>query len=144
MRSPFHPPSTRLDNIPQRSKGHLFITVLAYQLVQVIRRRLRERGEHASWATLRSILAAQQRVTTTFRCADGRTLHVRKATQAEPQQQAIYDALGVAPGSRWHQEAGGRVMVLTSCAEIVVPLADFRSPNSFTHNRIITSLLNLG
>ena len=35
-------------------------------------------------------------------------------------------------------------MVLTSCAEIVVPLADFRSPNSFTHNRIITSLLNLG
>ena len=81
----------------QRSKGHLFITVLAYQLVQVIRRRLRERGEHASWATLRSILAAQQRVTTTFRCADGRTLHVRKATQAEPQQQAIYDALGVAP-----------------------------------------------
>ena len=80
-----------------RSNGHLFITVLAYQLVQVIRRRLRERGEHASWATLRSILAAQQRVTTTFRCADGRTLHVRKATQAEPQQQAIYDALGVAP-----------------------------------------------
>ena len=80
-----------------RSNGHLFITVLAYQLVQVIRRRLRERGEHGSWATLRSILAAQQRVTCTFRCADGRTLHVRKATKAEPQQQAIYDALGVDP-----------------------------------------------
>ena len=29
------------------------------------------------------------------RRADGRTLHVRKATRAEPPQQAIYDALGV-------------------------------------------------
>ena len=34
-----------------RSKGHLFITVLAYQLVQVIRRRLGEQGEHSSWPT---------------------------------------------------------------------------------------------
>ena len=81
----------------RRSKGHLFITVLAYQLVQVIRRRLRERGHYACWGTVRSILAAQHRVTATFRCADGRTLHVRQATQAEPQQQAIYDALGVDP-----------------------------------------------
>lgn len=81
----------------QRSNGHLFITVLAYQLVQVIRRRLGAQGEHSSWHTLRSILGGQQRVTCSFRCADGRTLHVRKATQAEPDQRAIYDALGVDP-----------------------------------------------
>ena len=80
-----------------RSNGHLFITVLAYQLVQVIRRHLGARGEHSSWHTLRSILAGQQRVTCTFRCADGGTLHVRKATRAEPAQRAIYDALGVDP-----------------------------------------------
>ena len=41
---------------PIRAEGHLFITVLAYQLVQVIRRRLRQGGEHASWNTLRGIL----------------------------------------------------------------------------------------
>ena len=81
----------------RRSNGHLFITVLAYQLVQVIRRRLREHGEHSSWHTLRSIFAGQQRVTATFRRADGRTLHVRKATQAEPEQRALYDALGADP-----------------------------------------------
>ena len=81
----------------RRSKGHLFITVLAYQLVQLIRRRLRAQGEHGSWPTLRSILAGQQRVTCTFRCADGDTLHVRKTTQAEPDQRAIYDLLGVDP-----------------------------------------------
>ena len=75
-----------------RSNGHLFITVLAYQLVQVIRRRLREHGEHSSWHSLRSILAGQHRVTATFRRADGRVLHVRKATVAEPEQRALYDA----------------------------------------------------
>ena len=85
---------------PIRAEGHLFITVIAYQLVQVLRRRLRESAETASWTTLRRILEGQQRVTATFRRADGRTLHVRKATRAEAPQQAIYDALGVgsAPG----------------------------------------------
>ena len=82
---------------PQRADGHLFITVIAYQLVQVIRTRLRPHGEHASWTTLRRILEGQQRVTATFRCPDRRTLHVRTATQAEPEQRAIYDALGIDP-----------------------------------------------
>ena len=80
---------------PIRAEGHLFITVIAYQLVQVIRTRLRHAGEHASWTTLRRILDGQQRITATFRRDDGRTLHVRKATLAEPPQQAIYEALGI-------------------------------------------------
>ena len=33
----------------------------------------------------------------TFRRGDGRTLHVRKATRAETDQKAIYDALGIDP-----------------------------------------------
>ena len=85
---------------PIRAEGHLFISVIAYQLVQVIRRRLRQTGQCARWTTLRRILEGQQRITATFRRADGRTLHVRKATRAEPSQQAIYEALGIdhAPG----------------------------------------------
>ena len=82
---------------PIRAEGHLFITVIAYQLVQVIRRRLRQTGETASWDTLRQSLEGHQRLTATFRRADGRTLHVRKATRAEPPQHAIYDALSVDP-----------------------------------------------
>ncbi len=82
---------------PVRAEGHLFITVVAYQAVQVIRRRLAAAGERASWTTLRGILAGQQRVTATFRRDDGRTLHVRTATVAEPAQKAIYDALGIDP-----------------------------------------------
>jgi hypothetical protein len=80
-----------------RVDGHLFITVLAYQFVQLIRRRLRQHGISDRWSTLRDILAGQCRVTATFRRADGRTLHVRKATRAEPAQLAIIQALGSDP-----------------------------------------------
>ncbi len=88
---------------PRRAEGHLFITVIAYQLVQVIRRRLAERADgdlrSASWIALRRILGGRQRVTATFKRADGRTLHVRKATRPEPQQHAILEALGMPPSA---------------------------------------------
>lgn len=79
----------------ERTEGHLFITVLAYQAVQVIRRKLKNHGIHDSWATLRRIFAGQCRITATFRQEDGRTLHVRKTTIAEPKLKKLYDALGL-------------------------------------------------
>jgi len=82
---------------PRRADGHLLITVIAYQLVQLIRTRLRAHGSHDSWTTLRRLVEGQQRVTATFRRPDGRTLHVRTATQPEPDQRAVYEALGVDP-----------------------------------------------
>ena len=91
---------------PRRTEGHLFIAVVAYQLVQIVRRHLRERGETASWTALRDRLAPRCRVTATFRCADGRALHLRKATALEPHQKPIYDALGIDP------DAGGFVRKL--------------------------------
>ena len=80
---------------PERSEGHLFITVLAYQAVQVIRRKLRQHGEHSSWASLRQVFATQRRVTTTLQCANGQTLHVRQTTQPEAELQQLYEALGI-------------------------------------------------
>jgi transposase len=83
-----------------RTDGHLFITVLAYQMVQAIRRKLAAQEPHLSWTGLRAILTVQRRITATFRKRDGRTLHVRKATVAEPELRKLYDALGLdaAPG----------------------------------------------
>ena len=46
---------------PKRAEGHLFITVIAYQLAPTIRRRLGEQGERQSWAGLRRILEGHQR-----------------------------------------------------------------------------------
>lgn len=81
----------------ERTEGHLFITVLAYQAVQALRRRLKEHGTNLSWASLRDIFSVQQRITATFRQRDGRTLHVRKATVAEQKLKGLYDALGISP-----------------------------------------------
>lgn len=90
LRPIYHRTEARVD-------GHLFISVLAYQCVQLIRRRLRAHGISERWSTLRDRLAGQCRVTATFRRADGRTLHVRQATRAEPAQLAIIQALGSDP-----------------------------------------------
>ena len=72
---------------------------MAYQFVQLIRRRLKESDSHAnsSWRTLREIMRTQSRVTASLRSADGKALHIRKATRAEPEQLAIYRALKVNP-----------------------------------------------
>ena len=81
----------------ERSDGHLFITVLAYQMVQFIRQRLEGDGQNNSWKRIREIMNNQHRITATFRRQDGRTLHVRKATRAEPAQKAIYERLHIDP-----------------------------------------------
>jgi hypothetical protein len=80
---------------------HLFVSVLACQCVQLIRRRLSEEGIDGSWQTLRQILGGRCRVTVSFRRSDGRTLHLRSSTRTDPEQLAIYQALGIdsAPGS---------------------------------------------
>jgi hypothetical protein len=84
----------------ERADGHLFITVLAYQCVQLLRKQLKAAGILDSWSGLRQTLSVQCRVTTRLRCKDGVTLHIRKSTVAEPALRAIYQALGLsaAPG----------------------------------------------
>ena len=78
-----------------RVSAHLFISVLAYHLVHTIRFQLQASGNTLSWEGIRRQLRGQDRVTVQLKRADGRTLHVRKSTRAEPRQQVIYDALGI-------------------------------------------------
>ena len=93
LRPVYHSKEERID-------GHLFITVLAYQCVQVLRVQLKAGGLNACWSTLRDTLSVQRRVTAGFRQRDGRTLNVRKSTVAEPDLMDIYRLLGLnsAPG----------------------------------------------
>lgn len=79
----------------ERVSGHIFITVLAYHLVQTLRSQLKTQGIHDSWQTLRKKMENQQRVTATFSCEGGDTLHLRKTTQPEPEQVEVYNALGL-------------------------------------------------
>jgi transposase len=79
-----------------RVSGHLFISVLAYHLVHTIRFQLKACGIALSWEGLRRELRGQDRVTVELKRADGATVHVRRSSRAEPRQQVIYDALGLA------------------------------------------------
>ena len=79
----------------ERVNGHIFITLIAYHLVQTLRCQLKAQGIHDSWQTIRNKMENQQRVTVVLKREDGKTIHLRKATKAEPRQKEIYDALGI-------------------------------------------------
>jgi len=81
--------------LTDRVTGHLFITVLAYHLVHVLRLRLKKTGINETWQSLRRQLAGQNRVTVTMQNKNGDMVHVRKSTRSELRQQKIYSALGI-------------------------------------------------
>ena len=76
-----------------RVDGHLFITFLAYHVLHAIRFKLKLKGIHHSWETLRTFLSTQVRITTTMKRKDGKMIHIRKSSRAELFHQEIYDAL---------------------------------------------------
>ena len=84
----------------RRDDAHLLISVLAYQAVQMLRKRMHAANLHASWKTLRGTLGILGRSTTSFECHDGRSLHVRKTASASAAQLEIYRAMGLAPPPR--------------------------------------------
>ena len=88
MRPVYHHKEDRCD-------GHLFITTLAYQAVQLIRRKLKESGIHESWGSLRELFATQIRITATFEQRDGKTLHVRQSSKPDETLNTIYQKLSI-------------------------------------------------
>lgn len=78
-----------------RCDGHIFITLIAYHLLHTIRFKLRQKGVHISWTTIRSQVSSQVRITTTIKREDGKLIRIRKSSEAEPPHQEIYDALNL-------------------------------------------------
>ncbi len=77
----------------KRVSGHLFITLLAYHIIHSIRYRLKKKGINSSWSNIRKQLKGQDRVTVQMQCKDDKTVHIRKSTRPEADQQMILDAL---------------------------------------------------
>ncbi|MDY6863006.1 MAG: hypothetical protein SV062_08455 [Thermodesulfobacteriota bacterium] len=73
----------------------MFITILAYHILHTIRFKLYWRGIINSWATIRTILSAQVRVSTTMKRKDGKMLHIRKSSGAKLFHKKIYAALNL-------------------------------------------------
>lgn len=80
---------------PKRAEGHLFISVIAYQALHLIRSRLQAQGIHDSWDTLKTKLGLAIRATSVFQRTDGKWLHIRKSAGLTPDQAEIFRALGL-------------------------------------------------
>lgn len=88
LRPIYHQTESRVD-------GHLFITVLAYHIMQSILHSLRENGINYNWRTIRRIMSTQVRVTTSVGTKEGKRMRIRSTTTPEMAHKEIYKALGI-------------------------------------------------
>jgi transposase len=90
LRPVYHQKERRVD-------GHLWITVMAYHLIQHCHYQLKQRGIQYEWRTVRKIMRFRVRITTRAKMQDGKTLYLRSTTAAEGEQREIYKALNISP-----------------------------------------------
>ncbi len=88
LRPVYHQKEHRVD-------GHLWITILAYHLIQHCRHQLIRKGINYLWQTIRNIMITRVRVTVRAKTTEGRVLYHRSTTKAEGEQIEIYRALGL-------------------------------------------------
>ena len=81
--------------LEERVDGHIFISVLAYHLLNWIRQKLEQTGDHREWNTIRRILRTHSLVSTRLPLEDGRIVTIRKASNPDAEQARIYTALGI-------------------------------------------------
>ncbi|MCF6237258.1 MAG: IS1634 family transposase [Candidatus Marinimicrobia bacterium] len=79
----------------QRSDGHMFITLLAYHLLNSIRVNLESEGIHQRWQNIRELLSTQALVTTAFNTENGQRIHIRQCSDPELFHRSIYNALKI-------------------------------------------------
>src|ERR1700738_687354 len=83
--------------LERRVDGHLWITIMAYHLIQHCLYQLKQQGIQYEWRTIRKIIRSRVRVTTQAKMKDGKTLYLRSSTKAEGEQRELYKALGISP-----------------------------------------------
>jgi transposase len=83
--------------ITKRVDSHIFISVLAYHVLHMIRYKLKCYGINESWETIRNELRTHSRITSAMKCKNGGKLHIRKTSLPNPRQLEIYRALNISP-----------------------------------------------
>jgi transposase len=78
-----------------RVDGHIFITVLAYQLMCYICRKLEENGDKRDWDTIRRVLRTHCYTSIILPTKSGAVYRIRKASTPEECQKEIYKSLGI-------------------------------------------------
>jgi transposase len=78
-----------------RCAAPLFISVLAYHLLNTIELKLTGNGEHKRLSTVRDELSTHARTTVIMTDSDGSIHHIRVSSSPEPHQKRAYEMLCV-------------------------------------------------
>lgn len=98
--------------LADRTRSHLFISVLAYHLLICIEHQLRESGDHRKWSTIRNQLSTHQRSTVMLTDEHDQIHHIRVSGRPESIHQKIYQLLDVKdPLKKKHQQITSKVVV---------------------------------
>ncbi|MGC8673402.1 MAG: IS1634 family transposase, partial [Thermoplasmata archaeon] len=81
----------------ERIEAHIFITTLAYHILNAIIYRLRIKGMHYSFKTVRTILSTHTLNTISLKTKDDKQIYISSCTQAQENQKQIYEALNLKP-----------------------------------------------
>lgn len=79
----------------ERTKAHLFISVLAYHLLNSIEKRLKNNDDHRKWSTIMEQLSTHKRSTVIFTDEDNQIHHIRVSSMPESVHEEIYRLLNV-------------------------------------------------
>jgi len=76
-----------------RAEGHIFITVLAYHVLNSILNRLHRCDYNRSWKTIKQILSTHIRGTMVFPTENAKITYVRKCSRPNYEQKEVYNLL---------------------------------------------------
>jgi len=79
----------------ERIKAHLFITILAYHILNSIQQCLHKQEIYMRWKTIRNILSTQRRAINSFTNKEGKTIWIKNISEPNPGCKNIYDTLNI-------------------------------------------------
>jgi len=94
--------------LAERTKGHLFISVLAYHLLISIEYQLQEKDDRRKWATIKDQLSTHQRSTVIVTDENDQIHHIRVSGTTEKSHNEIYKLLDVKDPLKRKREIVGK------------------------------------
>jgi hypothetical protein len=78
----------------EAAEAHLYLGLLAYQVVNTIRHKLKAHGIHSSWKEINRIMKTQKCVTTTIENDKEQIISMRRCSEPNDRVRLIYDSTG--------------------------------------------------
>ena len=93
--------------LARRTEAHLFISVLAYLILNSIEYQLKKKGDHRKWSTICKELSTHDRTTVILTDDNDNIHHIRVSGTPEKRHQEIYEKLNVPLLQKRNHSHGG-------------------------------------